>query len=105
MLQIRHQAAFGIQTKKLGATDTKGARIKASTFYLNDGRPDTVTLPYDYSLSGSAVYEPAMEKLHDKISHNPDINRYQEKDCNHVAIASWTKGGYFFTFIEDGNND
>ena len=107
MLQTKTQSTVGIQTKYLGATNTKGARIKA--FTLNEcpstGRPDTVTLPYDYALSGSAVYEPAMRKLHEKINHNPKLNKYQDKDCNHVAISSGTDTGYVYTFIEDGNND
>jgi len=105
MLQIRHQSAFGIQTKTLGATDTKGARIKASKLGYVTARPDTLTLPYGYSLSGASVHEPAMRKLHDQISHNPDIDRHQQKDCNHVAISTWTDTGYIFTFIDGGNND
>ena len=107
---IKEQSTHVIKTKYLGATNTKGERIKAVTVY-DYGRPDTVTLPYDYALSDCSIsekitaHQPAMEKLHDKISHNPDIDRYQEKDCNHVAIASWTKGGYFFTFIDDSSTE
>jgi len=113
MLQTKTQSTVGIQTKYLGATNTKGARIKA--FTLNECpstgkldkafRHDTVTLLYDYALSGSAVYEPAMRKLHEKINHNPKVNKYQQKECTHVAISSWTKGGYFFVFGQGGNND
>ena len=107
---IKEQSTYGIQTKYLGATNTEGARIKAFTLNAHDsvgtGRIYTVTLPYDYALSGSAVYEPAMRKLHDKISHNPDIDRHQQKECNHIAISSCTKeGGYFFTFLDDNSNN
>ena len=100
---IKEQSTYGIQTKYLGATNTKGARIKA--FTVHKLQPDTVTLPYDYSLSGSAIYEPAMRKLHDRISHNPDIDRHQQKECYHIAISSWTKDGYIFTFLDDNSTE
>ena len=106
---IKPESTYGIQTKYLGATTYRGERIKA--FTVHNLQPDTVTLPYNYALSDCSIsekiaaHEPAMEKLHDEISHNPDIDRYQEKDCNHVAIASWTKGGYFFTFLDDNSTE
>lgn len=46
-----------IITKYLGATDTRGARIKATAY---DG---SVTIPYDYALSEEANYRQAAMAL------------------------------------------
>ena len=53
---IKEQSTHVIKTKYLGATNTKGERIKAVTVY-DYGRPDTVTLPYDYALSDCSISE------------------------------------------------
>ena len=100
MVQITNQSAIGIQTKYLGATNFRGERIKAFTLgeYPSTGRPYSITLPYNYAFSGSKAHEPAMIELHNKLSHNPAINEWQEKECDHVAVSSGTDTGYIYIF-------
>jgi len=50
-----------IETKFLGATNTKGARIKASAW------GGSVTVPYDYALSTEGAHRAAAEALIAKL--------------------------------------
>tara|TARA_R110000787_G_scaffold152064_4_gene265855 strand:- start:1590 stop:1913 length:324 start_codon:yes stop_codon:yes gene_type:complete len=91
---------LSIQTKYLGPTNVRGARIKAFTLDNNPTteRPDSVTLSYDYALDGAKAHEPAMIELHNKLSHNPELIEWQEKKCSHVAISTGTNKGYIYIF-------
>jgi len=72
-----------IITKYIGATNTKGARIKAYDMDNN-----SITIPYPYNLSGIAVYQKAAIALKDKMGWNGEI------------VGGGIKGGYVFVFLE-----
>jgi len=72
-----------IKTKYLPATNTKGSRIKAVANDLS------VTVPYNYSLSGSYVHFEAVKELVKK--HN------LEWDLSKMGYGS-DNNGYYFTF-------
>ena len=70
-----------IQTKFLGATNTRGARIKATT---SEGK--SAFVDYSHELSGEAVHFEAVKKLCKKLNWKGDF------------IAGATKSGYVFVF-------
>ena len=71
-----------IQTKYLGPTNYKGARIKASD---EDG--NSITIPYPYELSGEAVHRKGAEALKDKMDWKGEL------------IGGSLKNGYVFVFV------
>jgi len=70
-----------IITKYLGATNTKGSRIKAS-----DSDRNSITISYPYELSGEAVFKAAAVKLCEKMNWSTDL------------LGGGTKEGYVFVF-------
>ena len=74
-----------ITTKYLGPTNSRGSRIKAS-----DGDGHSVTISYDYSLSGhDKVYAKAAYALCTKMNWNTS-----------GLIGGGTKEGMVFVFAE-----
>jgi hypothetical protein len=71
-----------IETKYLGPTDTKGARITAS-----DSDGNRVTISYPHDLSGEAVHRKAAEALRDKMQWTGDL------------AGGATRRGYAFVFV------
>lgn len=67
-----------IYTKFLPATDTRGARIKATTA---NGK-HTATVPYDHELTGIDVHKPAADAVIGKVVA---ANRYA---TGYVWVAS-----------------
>jgi len=70
-----------IQTKYLGATNTRGSRIKAS-----DCDGNSITISYPYELSGEAVFKAAAVKLCEKMGWSDDL------------LGGGVKNGYVFVF-------
>ena len=99
MLQVI-PGAIGIQTRYLGATNSRGARIKAFTLDNNPitEKPDNVTVPYNYEFNSAEAHKPAMVELHNKLSHNPEVTAWHEKECDHIAVSSGTEKGYIYIF-------
>ena len=75
---------ISIHTKFLGPTNTRGARIKAST-RRPDGRIESVTLSYDYD---GDEHEAAANAL--RARHWPDLPMFQ-------AGETLDGRGYVFT--------
>jgi len=71
-----------IETHYLGATNTRGSRIKATE---PDGQ--SVTIPYPYELSGEAVHRHAAEALRDRMGWAGEL------------VGGATKRGYCFVFV------
>lgn len=72
-----------IETKYLGPTDFRGARIKAT-----DSDGNSISIPYPYELSGEAVHLKAAEALRDKMGWTGKL------------VGGSTKNGYAFVFVE-----
>ena len=72
-----------IQTKYLGPSNFRGARIKA---FDCDG--NSVTIPYPYELSGEDVHRKAAEALRDKMRWSGEL------------IGGSIKSGYVFVFAD-----
>ena len=70
-----------IITKYLGATNTKGSRIKAS-----DGGRNSVTIPYPHELDSEDAHRKAAEALRDKMGWKGKL------------IAGWVKNDCVFVF-------
>ena len=70
-----------IETRYIGPTNFKGARIKA-----DDGDGNTLTISYPYELSGEDVHRKAAEGLRDKMHWTGDL------------LGGSTKRGYVFVF-------
>ena len=61
-------AYMAIKTKYLGPTNYRGARIKATCMdTFSDGRPISVTVPYDYGADGETRHREAAELLLPKV--------------------------------------
>jgi hypothetical protein len=75
---------IAIQTKYLGPTNTKGARIKA--FTCND---HSAIINYDYALSDEKLHFEAVKALKEKYALDWDIS-----EMSYGGI----KDGYVFTF-------
>ncbi len=71
---------IAIETKYLGATNTRGSRIKAS------GNGNTITIPYPHELSGAACHAKAAVALCKKM------------DWSGKLISGATDKGYVFVF-------
>lgn len=71
-----------IETKYLGPTDGRGARIKAW-----DSDNNQVTIPYPYELSGEDVHRKAAEALCAKMNWPGQL------------VGGATKRGYVFVFV------
>ncbi len=74
-----------IITKYLGATNTLGARIKASD---EDG--NTTTINYPHELSGEAVHRKAADALCEKMGWGGDM------------VCGSLRNGYVFVFTTRG---
>lgn len=72
-----------IQTKYLGATDTRGSRIKAWT-----ANGQSITISYDYSLDGMEIFKKAALELCKKMNWSECIE------------GGSTKDGYIFVFVK-----
>lgn len=72
-----------ITTKFLGATDSKGSRVKATT------EAGSITIPYPHELSGQDVHAAAAMALVRKLGWTPE-NGYHK---------SWICGGASFGFV------
>lgn len=70
-----------IITKYIGATDTRGSRIKATD---EDG--NSITIPYPHELSGEAVHAKAAVQLCRKMQWGGEL------------IGGGVKNGYVFVF-------
>lgn len=77
-----------IETKYLGATNTLGARIKATT--VSD-RPHRVTVPYDYSLNTEENHRKCARLLFEKLGWDKDGETRK-------AYIGQTNRGYTYTF-------
>jgi len=75
-----------IETKYLGATDTKGSRIVAVTGSGNH----RLTIPYPHELSGEACHRAAAMALADKLGW---------LDGRHL-ISGETRKGYCFVLVD-----
>jgi len=86
-------AYVAIETKFLGATNYRGARIKATardTFYSEE-RPQSVTVPFLYEdLSAEEMHRKAAMVLLPRVCNNPD---------NVELIAGATTLGYVFVIL------
>ena len=71
-----------IQTKYIGATNTRGSRIKA---FDEDG--NSTTIPYPHELSGEEVHRKAAEALRDKKGWKGEL------------VGGGIKSGYVFVFV------
>jgi hypothetical protein len=71
-----------IETRYVGPTNTRGARIIAT-----DSDNNRVSIPYPHELSGEAVHLKAAEALRDKMGWTGNL------------IAGGTKRGYCFVFV------
>jgi len=97
-------AYMAIETKYLGPTNFRGARIKATAmdhFYsrswdddpLGHSRSDrklSVTMPYQYELSAEAMHRLAAEQLMPKLVNDPD---------GVSMVAGATDRGYVFVIV------
>ena len=95
---------MAIETKYLGPTNFRGARIKATAmdhFYsrswaddpLGHSRSDrklSVTMPYQYELSAEAMHRLAAEQLMPKLVNDPD---------GVSMVAGATDRGYVFVIV------
>ena len=70
-----------IRTEYLGATNTKGSRIKADDYETN-----SITIPYPYELSGEDVFMSAAVALCDKMKWDNEL------------LGGGTDTGYVFVF-------
>ena len=75
-----------IQTKYLGPTNSRGARVKATC------AAGTVTVPYPYELSGQAVHRAAAQALCAKLGWT-DANGYEP-----MLGGCLADGSYVFVF-------
>ena len=73
-----------IETKYHGPTNTRGARITATT--EGAGR---LSIPYPHELSGMACHQKAAEALRDRLNWQGRL------------IGGGTKSGYAFVFADD----
>ena len=87
-------AYMAIETKFLGATNYRGARIKATardTFYSEE-RPQSVTVPFLYEdLSAEEMHRKAAMVLLPRVCNDPD---------NVELIAGATTLGYVFVIYD-----
>ncbi len=71
---------IAIHTKYFGPTNTRGSRIKAYTcsFFNNNNKGFTVSVPYDHALSGVDVHFEAVKALvaKHKLDWNLEAMRY-----------------------------
>ena len=76
-------AYVAIQTKFLGPTDHRGARIKATAMdrTCSDGVKKSVTIPYDYGATTEARHRQAAELLLPQV-------------VNHVEDVELIEGGW-----------
>jgi len=95
---------MAIETKYLGPTNFRGARIKATAmdhFYsrswdddpLGHSRSDrklSVTMPYQYELYAEAMHRLAAEQLMPKLVNDPD---------GVSMVAGATDRGYVFVIV------
>ena len=76
---------IAIETKYLGATDTKGSRIKAFTC-----NGHSVTIPYPHEFSGAECHAQAAIALCKK--------QEWDKEHGYSLISGGSKDGYVFVF-------
>jgi len=93
-----------IKTKYYGATNTRGARIKATCDAGN------VTVSWDYELGAEANHDSARKALQLKISRDNE-GRYENYTCANdpwlrpmVGGALPNNEGYAFVFVGDWNS-
>jgi len=77
-------ARTAIECRYLGATNTLGARIKATA-----GKECSITIPYSYELSGEDVYKKAARALIEKMNWQNDGD----------IKGGYTDAGMTFVFI------
>jgi len=84
---------IAIHTKFLGATNTRGAKIKAYTANWGNTRGLSATVSYPYGLSGAACHFEAVKELVKK--HDLDWN------INDMVYGDSVDGkGYCFCFAQ-----
>ena len=87
-------AFMAIETKFLGATNFRGARIKAQAMdSWSDGKRESVTVGYDYALNSEDNHTWAAMHVVSKISR-PAFHNY------HLE-AGGTARGYVFVIVHD----
>ena len=74
-----------IQTRYLGPTNSRGARIKAWA------AAGSLTIPYPYELSGQACHRAAAEALREKLG-------WDECAYNELLGGQLANGDYAFVF-------
>ena len=100
MTILKNAYSIPIQTKYLGATNYRGERVKAFTLdnHPNTGKPETVTVGYDYGLDARGNHDEAMQKLHDAIYHKLDWEGTTYKTtCEHITHVTYTHRGYIYS--------
>ena len=80
-----------IRTKFLGATNTKGSRIKAT---LEGDIPGSVTLPYDYALDQFPNHKRAAQALAEKF-----FNTFVYLDEEVELVAGAVDRGYIWVRV------
>ena len=76
-------AYMAIRTKFLGPTNYRGARIKATAMdTFSDGRPVSVTIPYDYGATTEARHREAAEALLPLVVNAPEDIRLIPGGCD-----------------------
>ena len=89
---------YAIQTKKLSATNTRGARIKATL--ASEG---SITVSYNYAISDVSNHREAanalLAKLHvwDKAPNEQEVNRWRWK----LATGELSDGSYAHVWTGD----
>lgn len=84
-------AYAAIRTKFLGATNTKGSRIKAT---VEGDIPGSVTLPYDYALDQFPNHKRAAQALADKF-----FNTYVTQEEPIELVAGAVDRGYIWVRV------
>ena len=91
-------AYMAIETKYLGATNYRGARIKATAMdTFSDEKRLSVTIPYPYEMSlGEPMHRKAAEQLMPKLVNDPD---------GVSMVAGATDRGYVFVITQQANQE
>lgn len=76
-----------IKTVYLGATDSRGSRIKATA--EGGPRDHQVTIPYPHELSGVAVHQEAAKALCAKMGWHGRMVSGGLKDCYVHVFVGW----------------
>jgi len=94
---VKTMAYMAIETKYLGPTNYRGARIKATAMdTFSDEKRLSVTIPYQYELSAEAMHRLAAEQLMPKLVNDPD---------GVSMVAGATDRGYVFVITQQAKQE